>query len=63
METKIDLVKIKEHFPYNYHNIILKRHEKAMVIDMKDALSVPVPNVQNERAFYRSFYKPLTRFI
>ncbi|MDD4150881.1 MAG: hypothetical protein PHE33_12725 [Bacteroidales bacterium] len=63
MEKKIDLVKIKEHFPFNYYNIVLKRHKKAMVIDMKDALSVSVPCVQNERAFYRSFYKPLTRFI
>ena len=38
METEIDLVKIKEHFPYNYHNIIIIKHEKALVIDMSDAL-------------------------
>ena len=62
METEIDLVKIKEHFPYNYHNIIIIKHEKALVIDMSDALSVPVPNVQNEKSFYRSFYKSISDF-
>ncbi len=63
MEKKIDLVKIKEQFPYNYHDIVIERHEKAKIIDIKDSVSIPVLDVQNPKAFYSSFYKPLTRFI
>jgi len=63
MEAKIKLIKIKEHYPFNYHHIMVERHETARIIDSKDALSVPKPNLQNPKAFYRSFYKSISRFF
>lgn len=63
MDGQKDLVKIKEHFPFNYHGIKAERHETAKIIDIKDALSVPIPDLQNPKSFYRSFYKPITRFL
>lgn len=63
MEQKTHLVKIKEHFPFNYHKIVVEQHETAMVIDVKDSLSIPKPNLQNPKAFYRSFYKSISRFF
>lgn len=60
---EIYLVKIKEHYPFNYHYIKVEKHEISRVFDMKDALSVPKPNLQNPKSFYRSFYKSISRFF
>jgi len=60
MEKLVALVKVKEEYPLNYHDIEVR--EKNKNLETVEIKYISIPNIQNPGSMFLSFYKVISRF-